>query len=168
MGSWGEPYDWKTKTWACDQLKANNWSVENFEKHVTWVGPWACDTVMWRWSAATLFWQLSIDHSMNVYYQVKHRLQAPTPARKIDISHWFPCGADGQAHVRWRDYTIISRMDRLPDFLRHGAPLALASRARGASLSMFPKQTRNRPKDRASSEIGTLFRAMLEVYRFQD
>ena len=103
---------------------------------------------------------------MNVSYQVKHRLQAPTPARKIDISHWFPCGADGQEHVRY--YTKISRMDRLPDFLRHEAPLALASRARGASLSMFPKQTRNRPKERASSEIGTLFRAMLEVYRFQD
>ena len=31
---------------------------------------------------------------MNVYYQVKHRLQTPTLARKFDISHWFPCGAD--------------------------------------------------------------------------
>ena len=112
--------------------------------------------------------QLSIDHSMNVSYQVKHRLQAPTPARKIHISHWFPYGADGQAHVRSRYYTKISRMDRLPDFLRHRALLALSSRARGASLSMFPKQTRNRPKERASSEIGTLFPAMLEVYRFQD
>ena len=103
--------------------------MENFKKHVTWVGPWACDTVMWCWSAATLFWQLSIDHSMNVSYQVKHRLQAPTPARKIHISHWSPYGADGQAHVRSRYYTKISRMDRLPDFLRHGALLALSSRA---------------------------------------
>ena len=30
-----EPYDWKKKqTWTCDQLKANNWSVENVKKHV--------------------------------------------------------------------------------------------------------------------------------------
>ena len=64
---------------------------------------------------------------MNVSYQVKHRLQAPTPARKIDISHWFPCGADGQQHVRY--YTKISRMDRLPDFLRHGALLSRSLRA---------------------------------------
>ena len=25
-------------------------------------------------------------------YQVKHRFQAPTLARRFDISHWFPCG----------------------------------------------------------------------------
>ena len=93
---------------------------------------------------------------LNTGYRLPHQLERLT----------FHIGADGQEHVRY--YTKISRMDRLPDFLRHGAPLALASRARGASLSMFPKQTRNRPKERASSEIGTLFRAMLEVYRFQD
>ena len=27
-----KPYDWKTKTWACNQLKAKNWSTENFKK----------------------------------------------------------------------------------------------------------------------------------------
>ena len=31
----GQLYDWKTKTWACDHLKANNWSAKNFKKHVT-------------------------------------------------------------------------------------------------------------------------------------
>ena len=47
---------------------------------------------------------------MDVYFQVKHRLQDPTLARKYDISHWFPYGADGRAygHV----ITKISRMDR--------------------------------------------------------
>ena len=34
-----------------------------------------------------------------------------TPARKFEISHWFPCGADKRAygHV----ITKISRMDRI-------------------------------------------------------
>ena len=27
----GQLYDWKTKTWACDHLKANNLSVENLK-----------------------------------------------------------------------------------------------------------------------------------------
>ena len=27
-----KPYNWKTYIWACDQLKANNWSAENFKK----------------------------------------------------------------------------------------------------------------------------------------
>ena len=40
--------------------------------------------------------QLSIDHNMDGCYQVKHRLQAPTLARKFDILHWLSCGTDGQ------------------------------------------------------------------------
>ena len=35
-----------------------------------WVNTWACNTVMWYWSADNLFWQLLIDHNMNVQYQV--------------------------------------------------------------------------------------------------
>ena len=63
---------------------------------------------------------------MDVYHQVKHRLQAPTLARKFDISHWIPCGADGRAYAHV--ITKISRMDRLPDFLRYRAPLERSSR----------------------------------------
>ena len=51
---------------------------------------------------------------MDVYYQVKHRLQAPTLARKFDISYWFACVADGRVdgHVitkflGWMDYQIF-------------------------------------------------------------
>ena len=69
------------------QLKVNNWSAENLKKTCD-LDERARDTVMWNLSADTLFWQLSIDHDMDVYYQVKHRLQAPTLARKFDISHW--------------------------------------------------------------------------------
>ena len=42
-----------------------------------------------------------------------------TLGRKFDITHRFSCGADGLAygHV----ITKISRVDRLPNFLRHVA-----------------------------------------------
>ena len=75
-----------------------------------WVGIWARDAVKWHWSADTQFWHLSIDHNNDVYYQVKHRLQPPTPARIFDISQWFACGAD-----EWVDGRTVTR---LPKFLR--------------------------------------------------
>ena len=66
---------------------------------------------------------------MHVYYQVKHRVQAPTLARKFDISHWFPFGAGGRADRRTYRHVIakICRMDRLPNLLRYGTPLALGA-----------------------------------------
>ena len=69
-----------------------------------------------------LFLTASIDKNMDVYYQVKHGLQASTLAKKFDILYWLPCRWDGRTdgHV----VTKISRMDRLPKFLRYGAPLA--------------------------------------------
>ena len=55
-------------------------SAENVKEHVTtMIGTWARDMVMRHWSADTadtLFWHLSIDHNMDIYYQVKHRLQS--------------------------------------------------------------------------------------------
>ena len=32
-----------------------------------WVDTWARDTAKWYWSADTLFWQLSMDHNIDVY-----------------------------------------------------------------------------------------------------
>ena len=61
---------------------------------------------------------------MDVYYQVKNRLQAPTLARKLDISHFgLPVvGTDKWMGVRSVGHVInkISRIDRLPNFLRYG------------------------------------------------
>ena len=48
---------------------------------------------------------------------VKHRLLALTLARKFDISHWFPCGAEGRADVWSRRITKISRV---ANFFRYG------------------------------------------------
>ena len=42
-----------------------------------WVYSWACDTVMWYWLAATLFWQLSIDPCMcNIIFKASHWLES--------------------------------------------------------------------------------------------
>ena len=67
-----------------------------------WVDIWARDTARWYWSADTLFWQLSIDHNIDVQ----------------SVFSWAPkvawCGrtvsrADGRAvGVRSRDYQIFS------------------------------------------------------------
>ena len=70
---------------------------------------------------------------MDVYYQVKHRLQAPTLARKFDISHWFPSGADRRTYGQ--SITKISGMDRLPNFLRYGPLLKYHSKD---SVVSFP------------------------------
>ena len=67
---------------------------------------------------------------MDVYYQVKHKLLAPSLDRKFEFSHWFLCGADGKStygHViikflGWIDYQ---------NFPRYGASLARGLRARG-------------------------------------
>ena len=48
-------------------------------------------------------------------------LQAPTLATKCDISHWFPCGADGLEDGQ----SLI--MDRLANSLLCGAALALST-----------------------------------------
>ena len=51
-------------------LKTSNLSADNFQKNtwLRWVDIWDCDTVKWYWSADTLFWQLSIDHNIDVQY----------------------------------------------------------------------------------------------------
>ena len=52
------------------------------------------------------------------------RLQAPTLARKCDISHWFLCGADGLADGQ------LLILDRLTNFLSCGELRSHALRAR--------------------------------------
>lgn len=58
---------------------------------------------MWLWSADALFRQLSSDHNIDVYHQGKCRLQAPTLARKFEISYWLSCGfgRTGRYKVTW-------------------------------------------------------------------
>ena len=89
---------------------------------------WARGTVRWYWSAGALFWQLSIDHNIDVQLVFPW---APKLARKCESRHWFPCGADGRSygHV----ITKFSRMGRLPNFLTYGAPPTLARFAHGWS-----------------------------------
>ena len=43
---------------------------------------------------------------MDVYHQVKHRLQAPHKVKKV-ISHWLQCGVDGRAYGH-----VTTKMDK--------------------------------------------------------
>ena len=57
---------------------------------------WSFDT---GWSADTLFWQLSIDHIMDISI-IKLNTGCRLPYKlKYVISHWLPCGADGRTYV---------------------------------------------------------------------
>ena len=47
-----------------------SWSADSFQiNHITSVSWHMRDMVMWYWSVAILFWQLSIDHIVNVQYK---------------------------------------------------------------------------------------------------
>ena len=117
---------WKKWTWAYDHLKLVICQrITSKNTRPRWVNTWARGTVRWYWSAGALFWQLSIDHNIDVQLVFPW---APKLARKCESRHWFPCGADGRSygHV----ITKFSRMGRLPHFLTYGAPPTRALRAR--------------------------------------
>ena len=51
--------------------KTSTCSAVNFEKicDLDELWTWACNMAMWYWSADTLYWQVPIDHSMDIQYQ---------------------------------------------------------------------------------------------------
>ena len=63
----------KKWTQAYDNLKSSNLPADNFKK-TQWVDTGARNTVGWYWSEDALFWQLLIDHNMDVQYQVNWQL----------------------------------------------------------------------------------------------
>ena len=79
---------WKLVT--CQRITSKNTRTRR-------VDTWACDTVGWYWSADTRFWQLSIDHNIDVQSVFSW---APKLARKCESKHWYACGADGRSFVR--------------------------------------------------------------------
>lgn len=60
------------------------------------------------------------DHNMDIYHQVKHKLQVPQRVKKV-ISHWLLCGADGTCKVTWPPK--ISQIHGYQFFFTHGALL---------------------------------------------
>ena len=75
--------------------KLSNLSADNFKNtRPGWVDTWARDKVRWYWSADALFWQLSIDHNIDVQSDFSW---APKVARKCESKHWYAFGADGRA-----------------------------------------------------------------------
>ena len=83
---------WKKIDLSLRSLETGNLSADNFKNTRTrWVDTWARGTVWWYWSADTLFWQLSVDHNIDVQL-VSSR--SPKLARKCEsktlVSLW--CG----------------------------------------------------------------------------
>ena len=64
---------------------------------------------------------------------------APKLARKCEIEHWFPCGADGRA-VYGHVITKFSGMGRFTKLC--GSAHARALRARGAPLIIHKENTK--------------------------
>ena len=102
---------WKLVT--CQRITSKN-------TRPRWVDTWARDTVRWYWSADTLFWQLSIDHNIDVQSVFSW---APKLARKCESKHWFPCGAVGQPAGSRCTVTWLPNFLGWVDLLTHGAPL---------------------------------------------
>ena len=98
--------NWKLVT--CHRITSKIYST-------SMVDTWARDTVRWYWSADTLFWQQSIDHNRSQHWCaicVQYQSScAPKLARKCEIEHWLPYGADGRA-VYGDVITIFSGMGR--------------------------------------------------------
>ena len=124
---------WKKWTWAYDHLKLVICQrITSKNTRPRWVNTWARGTVRWYWSAGAVFWQLSIDHNIDVQLVFPW---APKLARKCESRHWFPCGEDGRSygHV----ITKFSLMGRLPHFLTCGAPPTRVRFARGWSSAII-------------------------------
>ena len=65
-------------------------------------------TIRWYWSADTFFWQLSMDHNVEVYHQVS------TQAKNVISLDWFSCGAVGRTGGRRVEGRTVTW---LPNFL---------------------------------------------------
>ena len=110
------------------QLKTSAWSAVNFQKthDLDELLTWAPDIVTWYWSADILFWLLSINHNMDIQYQI---WSYGNDATLLVFKVWGLQYGRTESHMT----TEIFEIDRLPDFLRYGALLACLQHA-GALL----------------------------------
>ena len=92
---------WKLVT--CQRITSKN-------TRPRWVDTWARDTVRWYWSADTLFWQLSIDHNIDVQLVFSW---APKLAKSVRVNIGFPVvRTDGGRSVYGHVITKFSGMGR--------------------------------------------------------
>ena len=68
---------------------------------------------MWLWSADALFWQLSIDHNMDVYHQVNTGLGLPHQLESLIFQIGFLV-VQTEGRTYGHVITKISRMDQEP------------------------------------------------------
>ena len=129
---------WKKLTWACDNLKlviCQRITSKNIRPR--WVHTWARGTVSWYWSADALFWQLSIDHNIDVQLGFSW---APKLAKSVRVNIGFPVvRTDG----RWSAVGGRCTVTWLPNFLGwvdllcYGAPPTRALACAWSSANML-------------------------------
>ena len=116
----------KNWTWACDHFKTGNLSVDNFKKILELDGSTPEPAILSGdagqripcFDSCQLITTLMCNMCaiINAQYQFSC---APKLARKCEIEHWCPCGADGRA-------VYGDRMGLRPRALRaRGAPLKM-------------------------------------------
>ena len=126
----------KNWTWACDHLKTSNLSADNFKKYLTSMGRHLSP----RYGQVILVSGYPVLTAVNwsqhwcaicVQYQSSC---APKLARKCEIEHWFPCGADGRAGCGRCTVTWLPNFLGWVDLRSYGALLARALRAWSSAI----------------------------------
>ena len=80
---------------SADHFKKNTWP--------RWVATLTHDTVRWYWSADTPFWQLSIDHNIDVQHvgNMSFRM-LPDELQSVKLNIGFPVvQTDRQCMITW-------------------------------------------------------------------
>ena len=104
----------QNRTWAPDQMEKPLLGQRSTSSR------WrACNMVMWYWSADSFFWQLSIDHNMDVQYQ-RCKLTRVTRYGLPNGGHG-PCCA---TYVRMRPLAMPLTMMTMWKWM-HGFPICL-------------------------------------------
>ena len=80
---------------------------------------WARNTVRRYWSADTLFWQLSIDHNIDVQSASSW---PPKVVRKCESKHWFSFCEDGRRSVGRCTVTWLANFLGWVDLLSYKVP----------------------------------------------
>ena len=102
------PFDDVNESWP---LQKNTWPRT--------ADTWTHDMVRWYWSADTLFWQLSIDHNIDVQHvgNMSFRM-LPNELQSVKLNIGFPVvQTDRQCMVTW-----LPNFLGWVDLLTHGAP----------------------------------------------
>lgn len=126
--------------WACEHIKTKQRSTSK-NALSRWALAWARGKVRWYWSADTLIWHLSIDHKMDLPYQVLKMWAASVASISWVYQYGRHVGCDSvvstyapATHIPLMKM-IMRKSEQGFYFYRYGAPLGRSSAKKLAPLS---------------------------------